>query len=166
MEAVPQHRVVVTGIGIVSPLGVGVERTWRRLLDGDVGTSASEEPPASGLQRFSGRVPEDEWSSVAEMYETQIGSSVKGTRCILFALAAADEAMRAAGLNPKIGDPDWSERAGVCIGTGIGSIDILSEASLLVASKPRAHRRLSPFFVPRTLLRYSLIRFSIQRIDN
>ena len=164
MLPLPLHRVVITGIGMVSPLGVGVDRTWKRLMEGKSGvthSSCGEED--SGLPRLAARVDDERWPAIQKSLESEIGSSVKNVRCILFALAAADEALRSSGIvNPENMGSDWLDRAGVCVGTGIGSIDVLADAANLVASKPKGHRRLSPFFVPKTLVNLAAGQISIR----
>lgn len=150
----PQRRVVVTGLGAVSPLGLNAETSWQNVTEGRSGIGRDERDlhdNASGLPRLVARIPPSFQEDIGEGLESEIGSSVKGVRCILYALAAAEEAFRDARLNPADADVEWKNRAGVCVGTGIGSIDIIADAAKLIESKPRAYRRLSPYFVPRTL---------------
>ena len=142
-----ERRVVVTGLGAVTPLGVGAHRSWRRVLERKSGIRLGEELK-KGLPRLRADVPGEEWIAVGERIEKECGSGVKDARCIAFGVAAADEAIRDANLLDM--SSEKRDRTGVCVGTGIGSIEVLSDAACLIDSG--RHRRLSPYFVPRTLV--------------
>jgi len=135
----PRRRVVVTGLGVVSPLGLNLEDTWAGLIAGRSG--------AARIRRFD---PSE--------LEVQFGCEVKGfdpapyidrkeaKRFDLFlqyAIAAATQAMEDAGLGARVPEP---ERAGVLIGSGIGGIGTFEEQCRI--SLTQGYKRVSPFFVP------------------
>jgi len=153
-STISQRRVVVTGLGAVTPLGIGARTSWNCLLERKSGVTLGEEfESAKGLPRLRAEVPSSEFQPIQERLEKECGSGVKGVRCIAFGVAAADEAILDADLRIEERSSEWRDRAGVCVGTGIGSIEILSDASCLIDSKrPKGYRRLSPYFVPRTLV--------------
>jgi 3-oxoacyl-[acyl-carrier-protein] synthase II len=145
------RRVVVTGMGIACPLGVGVEPVWRRLIAGESGIAAIQAFDAKDLPaRIAGQVPQGsradgkldigEWIPVKDQK--------KMDRFVQLAVVAAQEAVEHAGWQPE----DEAERCatGVMIGSGIGGLQTIYEASQIVASG-RA-RRLSPFFIPSALI--------------
>lgn len=119
----PDRRVAVTGIGVVSPCGIGVEDFWSGLLG----------PAPVGLRRIEDFDPEPYFENAKEARRTD--------RFAQFALAATDEAMRMAGTID--GDP---ARQGVWIGTGIGGLTTLEDQVLVHEHK--GPRRVSPFMVP------------------
>jgi 3-oxoacyl-[acyl-carrier-protein] synthase II len=119
----PERRVVVTGIGVVSPCGIGIDDFWSGLLG----------PAPVGLRRIEDFDPEPYFENAKEARRTD--------RFAQFALAATDEAMRMAGTID--GDP---ARQGVWIGTGIGGLTTLEDQVLVHEHK--GPRRVSPFMVP------------------
>ncbi|MDG2299293.1 MAG: beta-ketoacyl-ACP synthase II [Planktomarina sp.] len=145
------RRVVVTGLGMVSPLADGVDVSWRRLLEGHSG--------ARPITKFD---PQD----VATKYacEVPLGDGLNGTfnadtylarkeqrkvdDFIVFGLAAAQQAVSDSGWLPKT-DAD-RERTGVMIGSGIGGLQSIAETALLI--KEKGPRRVSPFFIPGALI--------------
>ncbi|MBT4897069.1 MAG: beta-ketoacyl-ACP synthase II [Rhodobacteraceae bacterium] len=145
------RRVVVTGLGMVSPLADGVEATWERLLAG-----------ASG----AGMIEKFDTSSVVTKYacEVPLGDGTNGTfngdaylepkerrkidDFILFGMAAAQQAVQDSGWMPQA-DAD-RERTGVMIGSGIGGLQTIAETALLIDKK--GPRRVSPFFIPGALI--------------
>ncbi|KAJ3679048.1 hypothetical protein LUZ60_017059 [Juncus effusus] len=158
------RRVVVTGLGAVTPLGCGVEPTWRRLLAGECGVRAigPEDLRMDGLDQATLAYTYDQLpSKVAavvprgkgkeEFNEEALLQSRDGksmSRFITYALCAADEALKDANWLPtEIHD---KERTGVSVGGGIGSISDILDASKLISEKKI--RRLSPYFVPRILI--------------
>lgn len=145
------RRVVITGMGMVSPLACGVEESWSRLVAGRSGAGpitrfdasalatriACEVPPGDGSDgTFNG----DDWMAPKE--------SRKVDTFILFAMAAADMAVRDAGWTPE-GEEDRL-RTGVMIGSGIGGLATIAETSLILRDK--GPRRVSPFFIPGSLI--------------
>lgn len=144
-----RRRVVITGVGCVSPLGVGVEHTWTRLLAGDssavyLGGDDYKDLPT----RIACTVPRGEESFA---YEASRVLGHKEARrfsdYIGFAFAAAKEAIEDAGWEPE--ELEEQERTGVLIGSGIGGFNTICETTLMV--EERGHRRISPFFVPSIL---------------
>ena len=145
------RRVVVTGMGIASPLGVGVEHVWGRLIQGDSGIRAIQSFDAGDLPaRVAGEVPDgtrvsggltlDEWLPVKDIK--------KMDRFIHLGIVAAVEAVEDSGWAPE--SEDERNVTGVMIGSGIGGLQSIYEASVMVHDG-RA-RRLSPFFIPSALI--------------
>ena len=141
------RRVVVTGLGMVSPLGAGVDVTWRRLLAGESGAARVESfdvsdlpcqiacqiPRAGGAE---GRFQPDRWMDPKEQRKVD--------DFIVYGVAAAGEALKDSGWVPKTEDEKCA--SGVLIGSGIGGIGGIYDASITL--KERGPRRISPFFIP------------------
>ncbi len=147
------RRVVVTGMGIASPLGLGVEHNWRRLLEGRSGISAIRAFDPSDLPAtIAGEVPagtrETGGLSLAEWIPGK--DHKKMDRFIQLALVAAVEAVEDSGWTPPESDREGRENTGVMIGSGIGGLQTIYEASLQVGEGKI--RRLSPFFIPSALV--------------
>ncbi len=145
------RRVVVTGMGIACPLGLGVENVWKRLTAGESGLGAIQSFDVSQLTaKIAGQVPTgpktegkldlNEWIPVKDLK--------KMDRFIQLALVAAEEAVEDSGWKPE--DEDSRCRTGVMIGSGIGGLPTIFEASVLI--KEGKTRRLSPFFIPSALI--------------
>jgi len=145
------RRVVVTGMGIACPLGLGVERVWRRLIESHSGigpiTLFDSETMAA---KVAGEVPRgtksDGCLDIAEWIPVK--DHKKMDRFIQLALVAAAEAVEDSGWVPQTEEDRWA--SGVMIGSGIGGLQTIYEASILV-NEGRA-RRLSPFFIPSALI--------------
>ena len=162
------RRVVVTGIGLLTPLGQGTELTWRRILAGESGAGRIDlfDPTDYACQvafqvpRVDGRGgggPDIEGSFDAD----QTLSNKDQRRVddfILFAIAAADEAVRDAGWTPQ--DEESRLRTGVIIGSGIGGLATIERTSLELAEK--GPRRISPFFIPSALINLASGQVSIR----
>ncbi|MFO1284335.1 MAG: beta-ketoacyl-ACP synthase II [Burkholderiales bacterium] len=139
----PRRRVVVTGLGIVSPVGVGLDASWAAILAGRSGIGPITRFDASGFPvRIAGEVRDfdvSKWLSAKEArrYDTFVH----------YGLVAAMDAIRDAGLEAWTGD---KERAGVCIGSGIGGLPMIEETHL--AYQSGGLRKVSPFFVPGTII--------------
>ena len=153
--AAPPRRVVVTGIGLVTPLGVGTRLSWRSLLAGGSGVrllSAADLPgPLGGedmLQalpvRHAGLVPRG--SGAGQLDWARWSESGRHAPFAAFALAAAHEALRDAQLQPS---ERQRERVGVSLGCAMGAVGELAQAGALLHQ--RLPRRLSPHLVPRVL---------------
>ncbi|XP_047152247.1 3-oxoacyl-[acyl-carrier-protein] synthase, mitochondrial isoform X2 [Vigna umbellata] len=161
---VSSRRVVVTGLGMVTPLGCGVGTTWNRLIDGECGVRALslEDLKMSSFDKETQLSAFDHLTSkVAALVPTgtnpgefndQIWLNSKDhrsiARFIAYALCAADEALKDSNWCPT--EQEDKERTGVSIGGGIGSVsDVLDSAQLICEKRLR---RLSPFFIPRILI--------------
>ncbi|MFD1332549.1 beta-ketoacyl-ACP synthase II [Methylopila musalis] len=145
------RRVVVTGLGLVTPLGSGVETVWRRLTAGESGLRKIETFQVDDLPaRIAGVIPRgdgsdgtfnaDDWMEPKEQRKVD--------DFIVFAMAAADQALADSGWTPKTEEDRYA--AGVLIGSGIGGLQGIEEASLTLRDK--GPRRLSPFFIPGRLI--------------
>ncbi len=145
------RRVVITGMGMVSPLGCGVEPTWSRLLEGRSGARTISRFDASHLATtYACEIPRgdgsdgsfnpDDWMEPKE--------ARKVDDFILYGMAAADQAVRDAGWMPE--DEESRLRTGVMIGSGIGGLSSIADTTLLL--RDRGPRRVSPFFIPGALI--------------
>jgi 3-oxoacyl-[acyl-carrier-protein] synthase II len=145
------RRVVITGLGMVSPLACGVEPSWRRLLKGESGAG-----PITGFEtadlacRVAMQIPRDK--SIADSFDPDAWMEPKEQRkvddFIIFAIAAATQALNDAGWQPK----SYAEQimTGVMIGSGIGGLGGIYETSIIL--KEKGPRRVSPFFIPGRLI--------------
>ncbi len=145
------RRVVVTGMGIACPLGLGVERVWKRLIEGKSGINAIQSFDTTELTaKIAGQVPvgarADGKLDIGEWIPVK--DQKKMDRFIHLALVAATEAVEDSGWVP--GDEDARCATGVMIGSGIGGLGTIFEASVLVSQGKS--RRLSPFFIPSALI--------------
>jgi len=148
------RRVVVTGLGLVTPLACGVEATWTRLINGESGLGPITRFNASEMPaRIAGQVPlkadhpdrsdafdPDEWMEAKERKRVD--------DFIVYGMAAAKQAVRDSGWVPA--DEEQRCRTGVLIGSGIGGLNGIEEAAITL--KEKGHRRISPFFVPGRLI--------------
>jgi 3-oxoacyl-[acyl-carrier-protein] synthase II len=145
------RRVVVTGIGLVTPLGVGTEVVWKRLIEGQSGVRAIQSFDVSDLPaKIAGQVPRGETASGAFNADDWVPPKEqrKMDEFIVYALAAAEQAVSDAGWKPE-GEED-RERTGVMIGSGIGGLPGITEGAITLHE--RGPRRLSPFFIPSNLI--------------
>ena len=145
------RRVVVTGLGLVSPLGVGVGHVWDRLVAGESGISAIQGFDVSAMpSKIAGQVPLGETSQGRFNADDWVAGKDqrKMDFFIVLALAAAAEAVADAGWTPD-GEEDL-ERTGVLIGSGIGGLAGISVSSITLHE--RGPRRVSPFFIPSSLI--------------
>ena len=145
------RRVVVTGLGLVTPLGCGVEPTWANLLAGQSGARRIDDFQVDDIAcQIAHRIPlgdyadgkynPDEWMEVKEQRKVD--------PFIVYAMAAATQAIEDAGVAPKT--QEEQERSGVLIGSGIGGIGGIYDASVTLHEK--GPRRISPFFIPGRLI--------------
>ena len=155
------RRVVVTGLGMVTPLACGVEQTWSRLVAGQSG--------AGPITRFDA-------SNVATQYACEIpmGDGSDGTfnpddwmepkerrkvdDFILYAVAAAEQAVTDAGWKPE--DEESRLRTGVMIGSGIGGLSSIADTAVMI--KEKGPKRVSPFFIPGCLINLASGQVSIR----
>jgi 3-oxoacyl-[acyl-carrier-protein] synthase II len=145
------RRVVVTGLGLVTPLGVGAERVWKRLIAAESGIRSIQSFDVSDLPaKIAGQVPRGETASGDFNADDWVPpkDQRKMDEFIVFAMAAADQAVKDSGWTPQ--DEDGRERTGVMIGSGIGGLPGITEGALTVHEK--GPRRLSPFFIPSNLI--------------
>src|SRR5579863_1759410 len=145
------RRVVVTGCGVVTPLGVGTETVWKRLLEGQSGIRAIQNFDVSDLPaKIAGQVPRGETASGSFNADDWVPPKEqrKMDEFIVYALAAAEQAVTDAGWKPE--DGESRERTGVMIGSGIGGLPGITEGAITLHE--RGPRRLSPFFIPANLI--------------
>jgi 3-oxoacyl-[acyl-carrier-protein] synthase II len=145
------RRVVVTGLGLVTPLGVGVERTWSKLLQGESGVRAIQSFDVSDLPaKIAGQLPRGETKD--GNYNADDWVEPKEQRrmdpFIVYAMAAAQQAIEDAGCKPAT--EEEKERTGVMIGSGIGGLIGIAEGAVTLQEK--GPRRISPFFIPSNLI--------------
>src|SRR5438094_4567019 len=145
------RRVVVTGMGVVTPLGIGLEQVWRRLLAGESGIRSIQSFDVSDLPaRIAAQVPRGDQAS--GLFNADDWVPPKDQRrmdqFIVYAMAAAVQAVEDAGWQPD--DEEECERTGVMIGSGIGGLPGITEAA--VTLHERGPRRISPFFIPASLI--------------
>ena len=145
------RRVVVTGLGLVTPLACGTQQTWQRLLAGESGIKAIEKFEVSDIAcKIAGQVPRgdgtngsfnaDQWMEPKEQRKVD--------DFIIFAMAAAKQALDDADWHPR--EYDDQITTGVLIGSGIGGVEGIAETALLL--RDRGPRRVSPFFIPGRLI--------------
>ena len=145
------RRVVVTGLGMVCPLGSGVQTVWRRLLAGQSGITGIETFETADLSsRIAGQIPlgdgtdgtfnPDDWWEKKEQRKVD--------KFITYAIAASTQALDDAGWHPTTYEDQIA--SGVLIGSGIGGLDGIAEAALTL--RDRGPRRISPFFIPGRLI--------------
>ncbi|GFR42428.1 hypothetical protein Agub_g3333 [Astrephomene gubernaculifera] len=162
LPALPTRRVVVTGIGLVTPLGVGTSETWRRLLAGESGVRQLREddlpePQRTALpslpSRIAGVVPREQLEEACKQ-RGLAEETRRSSRFIVLALLAAEEALADARWLPTLADAGPGGEAarrgtGVVLGCGMSSTSEVAEAGALVTAG--RGRRVSPYFVPRIL---------------
>ena len=155
------RRVVVTGMGMVTPLGDGVDTNWRRLMAAESGIRAIQAFDTSDLAtKIGGEVPQGDKANGhfnADLYMLPKDQR-KVDKFILFGMAAAKQAVEDSGWKPV--DEEGRERTGVMIGAGIGGLSTIYETSLTL--KERGPRRVSPFFIPSALINLASGQVSIE----
>lgn len=142
-----KQRIVITGMGLVTPLGVGVENVWRRLIDGESGIRAIKQPWVEGIKtQIAGLVP-SHLEQLNGFNASDYLSKKEQKRVDLFtlyALAAAQQALNQANWQPKT---DAQQHASATIiATGIGGLPTITHAQRVL--EQRGARRISPFTVP------------------
>jgi 3-oxoacyl-[acyl-carrier-protein] synthase II len=145
------RRVVVTGLGLVTPLACGVEETWSRLLAGQSGASAITKFKTDDLAtRIACQVPRGDGSDGTFNPDQWVDAKEQRRMddFIIYGLAAAKQAVADSGWAPQTEED--CNRTGVLIGSGIGGLDGIEQASIMVHEK--GPRRLSPFFIPGRLI--------------
>lgn len=145
------RRVVVTGLGMVTPLACGVEETWSRLVAGQSGAGAITRFDASNVvTKYACEIPvgdgtdgtfnADDWMEPKEQRKVD--------DFILYGMAAAVQAVRDSGWVPQSEDDRY--RTGVMIGSGIGGLSAIADTAVLI--KEKGAKRVSPFFIPSALI--------------
>jgi 3-oxoacyl-[acyl-carrier-protein] synthase II len=145
------RRVVVTGLGLLTPLGCGIDATWKRLLAGESGARKIEHFDVSDIPcKIAMQIPRgdgtngsfnpDQWMEPKEQRKVD--------DFIIFAMCAARQALGDAGWHPE--SYEDQTRTGVMIGSGIGGIGGIADATMLLHE--RGARRMSPFFIPGRLI--------------
>lgn len=145
------RRVVVTGLGMVTPLACGVEETWTRLLAGQSGAGPiTRFDPSQVVTQYACEIPlgdgtdgtfnPDDWMDAKDRRKVD--------DFILYGMAAATQAVRDSGWEPKT--EDEKERTGVMIGSGIGGLSSIADTAVLI--KEKGPKRVSPFFIPGALI--------------
>jgi 3-oxoacyl-[acyl-carrier-protein] synthase II len=141
MSEAPGRRVVITGLGAVTPLGTGVDVFWRRLVAGESGVRAISLFDPDGLSsRIAGEVPDFDASAVLDRKELR-----RNDRTTQMALVATREAMDDAGLPDRL-EGELAEQSGVLMASGLGGTGTLIDQ--IATSALNGPGRLSPFFIP------------------
>ncbi len=146
------RRVVVTGLGLLTPLGLGVDVNWKRLVSGTVGINKIKDFDVSDLPcKIAGQIPTkdedpegglniDDWLEPREYKRID--------RFIAYGLIAATQAVEDSGWKPL--KENQKNRTGVILGSGIGGLETISETTEILNSK--GPRKVSPFFIPSALI--------------
>ena len=145
------RRVVVTGLGLVTPLACGIEESWAGILAGKSGASAITKFKVDDLAtKIACQVPRGDGSNGTFNPSDWVDAKEQRRMddFIIYGLAAAKQAVRDSGWEPK--SEEDRQRTGVLIGSGIGGLTGIEEAAILVHEK--GPRRLSPFFIPGRLI--------------
>ena len=155
------RRVVVTGMGMLTPLGCGVEPTWSRLVKGESGAKKVDRFEVSDLAcKIACMIPRGDGS--AGTYNPDQWMEPKEQRkvddFIVFAMCAASQALDDAGWKPKT--PDEQNTTGVLIGSGIGGIEGIADTAITLHE--RGPRRVSPFFIPGRIINLASGHVSIE----
>jgi 3-oxoacyl-[acyl-carrier-protein] synthase II len=154
------RRVVVTGLGMVTPLASGVEPTWARLVAGQSGIRRIESFDVSDLPaKIGGMVPRGDGE--AEFRPTDYVEAKELRRnddFIIYGIAAAVQAVEDAGWQPE--DDEERCRTGVLLGSGIGGLNSIAETTLIL--EKGGPRRVSPFFIPSALINLASGQVSIK----
>ena len=146
------RRVVVTGLGVVSPLGRGVKHNWESLMAGKSGIRRIEGVDLKDIPvMIAGQVPFGE--SEPDFNPDTVFApkdQKKNDKFIMFGMAAADDALKDAGWNPETASEEEKYRAGVMIGAGIGGLQGIYENS--ISFNEFGMKKISPFFIPSVLI--------------
>ena len=157
------RRVVVTGLGAVTPLAAGIKQTWKLLLDSSSGivSTSSRGPQFDSLpSRVAGLVPLGSRQNGRWQAKDWLPASEERQMALFaqYAIAAADEALNDAGWHPT--SQQDLEATGVTIGSGIGNLDEAYNTS--VAFHASGYRKVSPLFVPKLLINLAAGHVSIR----
>ena len=162
------RRVVITGLGLVTPLGTGVEHVWKGILDGRSGIRPITAFDTEGYGcTIAGEVPSVDGRGGGEAGQPgvfdpdQVMSAKDRKRVddfILYAIAAADEALADADWKPE--SEHDKEATGVMVGSGIGGLGPIADTAIVL--KEQGVRRVSPFFIPSALINLASGQISIR----
>jgi 3-oxoacyl-[acyl-carrier-protein] synthase II len=162
------RRVVITGIGLVTPLAWGRELSWKRILEGKSGANRiSAFDPTDYACQVACEVPRVDGRGgggpdIEGSFDPDLVMSAKDRKrvddFILYAIAAADEAVKDANWTPE--DPEELERTGVIIGSGIGGLGTIADMAIKLENE--GPRRVSPFFIPSSLINLTSGQVSIR----
>lgn len=162
------RRVVVTGLGLLTPLGWGVEHCWKGILEGRSGIGPITNFDTEGYAcTIAGEIPSVDGRGGGApgqpgVFDHEQVMSAKDRKrvddFIVYAIAAADEALADAGWKPE-SDED-RERTGVMVGSGIGGLGPIAETAVIL--KEQGPRRVSPFFIPMSLINLTSGQISIR----
>ena len=154
------RRVVITGLGLVTPLAASVNGSWAKLINSESGIGRIEIFDTEDLPaKIAGHVPDvDQEDGFDPNRCLEVKEQRKVDRFILFAIDAADQAIKDSNWVAK-SDED-SYRSGVLIGSGIGGLSTIEQAALVL--KEKGPRRLSPFFIPSCLINLASGQVSIK----
>lgn len=146
------RRVVVTGLGIVSPLGRGVEHNWKSILAGKSGIKKIENIDLKDIPvQIAGQVP---WGEGENDFNPDTvmppKDQKKVDKFILYGLAAGGDALEDAGWNPETASEEEKYRAGVMMGSGIGGLQVIYDNS--ISFHENGIKKISPFFIPSCLI--------------
>ncbi len=159
------RRVVVTGMGIVSPLGCGIDSVWKNILNSKSGAKRIDDFEVDDIScqiacriplgdKSEGKYNPDDWMEVKEQRKVD--------PFIVFGMAAATQAINDSGI--ELTSEEQKQRAGLLIGSGIGGIGGIADAAVTLSE--RGPRRISPFFIPGRLINlvsgYVSIRFGLK----
>ncbi|MBC6444726.1 MAG: beta-ketoacyl-ACP synthase II [Alphaproteobacteria bacterium GM202ARS2] len=158
-------RIVITGMGMVCPLGCGVETSWQRLLQGESGIDKVTSFEVDDMAcRIAGQIPlsTDEDADAQGLFNPDQWMPAHERRriddFIVYALVAARQAIKASGWKPA--DEEQASRSGVVFGSGIGGLNGIYSNSVSLFNK--GARRVSPFFIPSSLINLSSGTISIE----
>lgn len=154
------RRVVVTGLGIVTPLATGIEETWSRLIAGESGAGPITKFNAADLPcRIAFEVKRGDGSNGTLNMDAWLDhkDQRRNDDFIQFAMIAAQQALKDSGYEIKT--PDQQYRTGVLVGAGIGGLPSIEETTLLLHGK--GPRKVSPFFIPGSLINLASGQISI-----
>jgi len=150
VPAAPTRRVVITGLGLVTPLGYNVESAWKSVLDGKTGIKKFTDPKFEGLPtQIAAYIKQG--SEEGEFNANDLLGKKKAQQMapfIQYSMVAANEAMNDAGWHPETEED--AVRTGVALGSGIGGIEEITEGH--VTKTERGVRKISPRFIPKMLI--------------
>ncbi len=154
------RRVVITGLGLVTPLACGVEETWSKLLNGESGIRPIARVDVSDLAaRIGGEVPRGDGPGLFNPdNHIPVKDQKKMDEFIHYAMGAADQAVADSGWKPET--EEQKERSGVLVGSGIGGLQTIEEGVLTL--KEKGPKRVSPFFIPASLINLASGQISIK----